>query len=131
MNPTCILRIARPTDQLPAIAEMYAHGLGFQRLGGFEDHGGFDGIILGHPSHPYHLEFTSQRGHYVGRAPNSDHLLVFYEPDPHPWRAACVRMLEAGFLQVPAYNPYWDRSGRTFEDLDGYRVVLQNSAWTR
>ena len=24
---------------------------------------------------------------------------------------------------------YWDRCGRTFEDLDGYRVVLQNAAW--
>ena len=26
-------------------------------------------------------------------------------------------------------NPYWEIRGRTFEDLDGYRVVLQNSAW--
>ena len=25
----------------------------------------------------------------------------------------------------------WDEHGRTFEDLDGYRVVLQNSDWTR
>jgi len=26
-------------------------------------------------------------------------------------------------------NPYWKRNGRTFEDVDGYRVVLQNGTW--
>ncbi len=36
-------------------------------------------------------------------------------------------MQEAGFSLVPSYNPYWDRTGKTFEDIDGYRVVLQNT----
>lgn len=35
-----------------------------------------------------------------------------------------------GFPTVPSFNPYWDRQGVTFEDPDGYRVVLQNAAWT-
>jgi hypothetical protein len=130
MNPACILRIARPSDHLHTVADMYARGLGFHQLGRFDDHDGFDGIMLGHPQHLYHLEFTSHRGHPVGRAPSQDHLLVFYEPAPYAWQTACAKMLEAGFLQVQAYNPYWDRKGRTFEDLDGYRVVLQNAAWT-
>ena len=39
-------------------------------------------------------------------------------------------MAAAGFRPVASYNPYWDRSGRTFEDVDGYRVVLENEAWT-
>lgn len=34
-----------------------------------------------------------------------------------------------GFEPVAASNPYWDRSGRTFEDADGYRVVLRASDW--
>jgi YycE-like protein len=42
----------------------------------------------------------------------------------------CARMLAAGFQRVPSYNPYWEAQGQTFEDLDGYRVVLQNIAWT-
>jgi hypothetical protein len=37
-------------------------------------------------------------------------------------------MLAAGFVPVPSFNPYWDRAGLTFEDPDGYRVVLQNAA---
>ena len=34
-----------------------------------------------------------------------------------------------GYQPVAAYNPYWDRHGKTFADPDGYRVVLQNVAW--
>jgi hypothetical protein len=66
MQAGTVLRIARPTDHLTAIAEMYATGLGFTVLAQFEDHEGFDGIILGHPQQPYHLEFTTQREHKVG-----------------------------------------------------------------
>lgn len=31
---------------------------------------------------------------------------------------------------MKAFNPYWDRLGLTFEDPDGWRVVLQNDAWS-
>ena len=81
MHAGAVLRIARPTDHLAAITKMYAIGLGFTVLAEFHDHDGFDGIILGHPQQPYHLEFTTQRGHQVGRVPMQDHLLVFYLPD--------------------------------------------------
>jgi hypothetical protein len=130
MQAGTILRIARPTDHLAAIAEMYATGLDFTVLAQFEDHDGFDGVILGHPQHPYHLECTTQRGHPVGRAHTKDHLLVFYLPDHGEREARCAQMLAAGFVRVPSYNPYWDVRGRTFEDLDGYRIVLQNAAST-
>jgi hypothetical protein len=38
-------------------------------------------------------------------------------------------MLAAGFTAVASLNPYWDVSGRTFADADGYRIVLQCSEW--
>jgi hypothetical protein len=125
------MRVVRPTDNLAAIAEMYAKGLGFDVLAEFEDHRGFDGVILGHPKQPYHIEFTSQRGHEVGEAPTRDHLLVFYIPGKNDWETGCEQMISAGFRKMPSYNPYWDLQGRTFEDIDGYRVVLQNAAWTK
>jgi hypothetical protein len=37
-------------------------------------------------------------------------------------------MTAAGYAPVASFNPYWDRSGRTFEDPDGYRVVLQHGS---
>ena len=42
---------------------------------------------------------------------------------------SCKNMKAAGFIGVQSYNSYWDAAGKTFEDLDGYRVVLQNSEW--
>ena len=55
-------------------------------------------------------------GHTAGRAPTQDHLLVFYLPDEVEWRAAVARLERAGHTPVAAFNPYWDRQGRTFED---------------
>ncbi|OWF78171.1 glyoxalase [Yersinia rohdei] len=124
-----VMRIARATDNLKIISEMYCYGLGFSQLGSFSDHQGFDGIILGHPHHAYHLEFTHHRGIQVGRAPTQDNLLVFYLPDEVEWARQCQQMAVAGFLPVVSYNPYWDVSGKTFEDTDGYRVVLQQREW--
>jgi len=125
------MRVARPTDNLTAIAKMYEKGLGFKRLGFFDSHAGFDGVMLGHENHAYHLEFTHQQGTKTGRAPSEDNLLVFYVPDEHQWQNTCNLMENAGFKDVPSCNPYWDTEGRTFEDLDGYRVVIQNRAWLR
>ena len=126
---TSILRVARPTDNLAALRRFYCDGLGLRQLAAFTAHNGFDGLVLGHPQAPYHLEFTHQPGHVVGRAPTPDNLLVFYLPDAAAWQAAVQRMATAGFAPVPAGNPYWEAQGCTFEDPDGYRVVLQHAAW--
>lgn len=125
------LRVARPTDRLDEVVRFYRDGLGFDVIGGFQDHDGFDGVMLGHPGLMWHLEFTHHRGHRAGRAPTQDNLLVFYLPERGAWEAAVARMRAAGYDPVTSYNPYWDRQGMTFEDPDGYRVVLQNAAWER
>jgi catechol 2,3-dioxygenase-like lactoylglutathione lyase family enzyme len=123
------LRIARPTDDLDAVIRFYRDGLRFTVLFQFKDHDGFDGVMLGHKGAAYHLEFTCKQGHGVGKAPTEDNLLVFYLPDKDKWQRAVDRLTECGHKPVKAFNPYWDRHGRTFEDPDGYRVVLQNAAW--
>jgi catechol 2,3-dioxygenase-like lactoylglutathione lyase family enzyme len=124
------MRVARPTNDLDALLSFYRDGLGLAVLYRFEDHAGFDGIMLGRSGAPYHLEFTRKHGHVVGRAPTEDNLLVFYYPDREVWHGAVQRMHDAGFAPVRSFNPYWDKDGVTFEDPDGYRVVLQNAAWT-
>ena len=129
MNRATTLRVARATDCLDDVVRFYVDGLGFEQLGSFADHDGFDGVMIGLPGADYHLEFTNQPGHTVGRAPNQESLLVFYLPDRQEWEAAVKRMETAGYSPVVSLNPYWDRHGRTFEDPDGYRVVLQNAGW--
>ena len=123
------LRVARPTDDLEAVTRFYRDGLGFEVIASFTDHAGFDGVMLGHASGAYHLEFTHQQGHSVGRAPTPDNLLVFYLPDRIEWEQAVQRMIDRGYSPTASYNPYWDVNGKTFEDSDGYRIVLQNTAW--
>ncbi|HVP62205.1 MAG TPA: VOC family protein [Myxococcaceae bacterium] len=129
MRSAPVLRVARPTDQLQALLPFYVDGLGLEVLASFADHQGFDGAILGMPGAPYHLELTHQRGETVGPAPSREHLLVFYLPEPEEWTRAVRRMESAGFPRVPSLNPYWDRCGVTFQDPDGYRVVLVSAAW--
>lgn len=130
MTSATMLRVARPTDHLADVVRFYEQGLGLTRLSSFEDHDGFDGVMLGLPGAPYHLEFTYNRNHTAGRAPTRDNLLVFYIADRRDWQAAVDRMIAAGYTPVPSFNPYWDRFGHTFEDPDGYRIVLDNGSWS-
>ena len=62
--------------------------------------------------------------------PTEDNMLIFYLPDRGEWQDAVHRMVAAGYPPVPAFNPYWDQAGLTFQDADGYRVVPQNATWT-
>jgi len=129
MNPQTVLRIARPTDQLEEVIRFYTEGVGLMVLGSFENHEGFDGVMLGNPGAAYHLEFTRKHGHHAGRAPTQDNLLVFYVDDRQEWLRSLERMSDAGYQPVPSFNPYWDLLGKTYEDPDGYRVVMQNQSW--
>jgi catechol 2,3-dioxygenase-like lactoylglutathione lyase family enzyme len=123
------LRVARATDNLDEVVRFYTEGLGLTVIGSFENHEGFDGVMVGLAGASYHLEFTHKHGESVGRAPTEDNLIVFYLPDKGEWQAVIERMEAAGYASVPSFNPYWERDGRTFEDPDGYRVVLQNASW--
>jgi catechol 2,3-dioxygenase-like lactoylglutathione lyase family enzyme len=129
MFGTTRMRVARPTDNLEAVTKFYRDGLGFAELYRFADHDGFDGVMLGFPGAPYHFEFTRAHGHRAGRAPTLDNLLVFYIPDERQWSDAVARLKRSGCEPVASFNPFWDRCGLTFEDPDGYRVVLQRAPW--
>lgn len=129
MISVTILRVSRLTDHLDDVVRFYRDGVGLTRLGEFEDHAGFDGVMLGVSGASYHLEFTRKRGHIAGSASTEDNLLVFYLPDKQQWQEAVNRMIATGYEPVPSFNPYWDRAGRTFQDSDGCRVVFQNASW--
>ncbi|MES2609116.1 MAG: VOC family protein [Pseudomonadota bacterium] len=123
------LRIARPVSDLARSVAQYTQGLGLEQLGSFKDHAGFDGAMIGTPGAGFHWEFTFCTSHPVVPAPTPEDLLVFYVPQPEAWQARCEAMRNAGFAETEPFNPYWASSGRTFEDPDGYRVVIQCTAW--
>jgi hypothetical protein len=113
------LRVARPAHDFADALRFYRDGLGFAVLASFEDHVGYDGVMLGHPGAPYHFEFIRKRGEIAPQAPSTENVLVFCLPDRREWERAVARMAAAGFAPVPASNPYWDARG----DVRGHRPV--------
>jgi catechol 2,3-dioxygenase-like lactoylglutathione lyase family enzyme len=121
------VRFARPTQQLDAVIAFYHDGLGLNKLGEFRDHDGYDGVMLGLPGKTYHLEFTRHAAGRPCRAPSADNLLVLYVPDEAQVRAMRERLEGSGHAPVEPENPYWKQNGVTYEDPDGWRVVLCHS----
>ncbi|KAG0258444.1 hypothetical protein DFQ27_004641 [Actinomortierella ambigua] len=138
-----ILRFARPTASLDKALHFYQEALGLALIASFDNHKGFDGRILAVPSPvpgqpaPWHLELTylhpsneHPEEQESLRAPTKDNLLVLYLKDKEEVEARKRRMEEHGYRPVQSFNPYWDDNGFTFEDHEGWRVVLCWYNWT-
>ncbi len=123
------IRIARPTNQLAKVILFYTEGLGLNKLSSFTNHAGYDGVMLGLPGREYHLKFTQHGSGSPCPAPTKDNLLVFYIPDEVALNAAVARLQKSGYFPVAPENPYWNGKGFTFEDPDGWRVVLFAGTW--
>ena len=122
------VRVARPTAQLQKVVEFYRDGLGLKEIGSFTGHAGYSGVMLGLPGRRYHLEFTEHEERVPCPAPSKDNLLVFYMPARAAMDRLAERLRGLGYEPVPPDNPYWLEKGLTFEDPDGWRVVLMNTA---
>jgi len=119
------LRLARHTDRLDEVVAFYRDGIGLSEIGGFRDHDGYDGVFLAIPGTRAHLELTAG-GRHGPPAPHPETLLVLYLGDSDAVRAAAARV-DAD--PVAPANPYWAEHGLTFEDPDGFRVVLVPQRW--
>ena len=109
---------------------MYCDGLGWRVLGEFADHDGFDGAMVGDADASYHFEFTVKRADGAAPAPTTEDLVVLYLPILQEWQRTCASLVAAGFVEVASTNPYWSARGKTFQDPDGYRIVLENATWS-
>jgi catechol 2,3-dioxygenase-like lactoylglutathione lyase family enzyme len=117
-------RSARPANDLRALERFYVDALGCSRLGGFENHEGFDGLIVGTPDGSWQVEFVREHGVTAPRAPTHEHLLVFYVADRAALAERESALRAAGHAPAKPHNPYWLRHGVTFADPDGYPVVI-------
>lgn len=123
-----VLRVARPCSDLAQARRFYCDGLGLPVLAQFDDHAGFDGLVVGAPGAGWHLELVVEYGAAV-RRPSAEDLIVLYEADHAAYESRVARLRQAGFTTVRSNNPYWDRCGVTFEGPDGYRTVLAHRSW--
>jgi catechol 2,3-dioxygenase-like lactoylglutathione lyase family enzyme len=125
--PVAQVRVARHTARLREVVEFYRDGLGLKEIGSFKGHAGYSGVMLGMPGNAYHLEFTEHEEPRPCPAPSKDNLLVFYIPDGEAISRTASRLARMGYEAVEPENPYWKERGLTFEDPEGWRVVLMNT----
>ena len=126
--PVAQVRVARPTERLEEVVRFYRDGLGLKVIGSFEGHAGYTGVMLGLPGHRYHLEFTTHEEGSPCASPTKDNLLVFYIPNEQAIEQLTKHLAGMGCFPVAPENPYWAAHGTTFEDPDGWRVVLMNTS---
>ena len=127
--PVRAVRVARPTDRLEAVVAFYVEVLGLRRIGGFTDHDGYTGVMVGLPDDSVHLELTTHVDGSPGDAPSRDNLLVLYLPARADVDAVVARVEAAGHPVVEPENPYWRDRSVTVADPDGWRVVLVDESY--
>jgi uncharacterized glyoxalase superfamily protein PhnB len=120
------IRIARPTDKLKELIQFYQQGLGLNIIGSFKGHDGYDGVMLGMPDASIHLEFTQHVNGSPCPAPTRDNLLVLYFETNEAYLAAVDQLKQAGGREAEPENGYWIGKSTSFEDPDGWGVVLFN-----
>jgi len=119
------LRVARHTERLDELVAFYRDGIGLPEIGAFRGHDGYGGVFLDLPGTGAHLELTSGGKHGTPE-PHAESLLVLYLDDEQAVQAVAARL---GVAPVEPANPYWAEHGLTFEDPDGFRVVLVPDRW--
>ncbi len=125
--PVLQVRIARQTNKLRDIEKFYVEGLGLKKIGDFENHQGYNGIMIGLPDVDYHLEFISHLNGSPGEAPTQENLLVLYFENLDIVEKIANKLTKMGYVEVQPENPFWLNISHTIEDPDGWRVVLVGS----
>ncbi|WP_396161981.1 VOC family protein [Flavobacterium sp.] len=122
-------RFARHTNNLEQIKSFYIDILGFELLGGFENHNGYDGVFIGKSDENWHLEFTKSEEIVLFNF-NEDDILVFYPNNKSEFDFIMNKIHSKKIEFIKAKNPYWNNSeaseGKMILDPDGYRVIISD-----
>ena len=118
-------RFARHTNNLEQIKSCYIDVLGFQLLGGFENHNGYDGIFIGRANENWHLEFTKSE-EIVHFNFNDDDIIVFYPKNKIDFDLIMNKIQSQNIDFIKAKNPYWNENGKMILDPDGYKIVISD-----
>lgn len=117
-------RTAWQTERLEECVRFYHELVGLPVLGRFEDHAGYDGVILGLPDSRAQLELTTHRRGSPASPSAPDDLLVLYLDDRGAADAIALRCRDAGLEEVLPDNPYWEGRAALLRDPDGRTLVL-------
>ncbi len=118
-------RFARHTNDLEQIKTFYIAILGFELLGAFENHNGYDGIFIGKSTENWHLEFTKTK-EVICFDFKEDDTLVFYPESKMEFDLLINKLQSHEIEYFKAKIPYWIDNGKMFLDSDGYRILISD-----
>ena len=118
-----VFRYARHTEDLLRMELFYTRVVGLDKLGEFENHQGYNGIILGLAGIDWQLEFTTS-SQKPQRKFDDDDTLVFYLRTEDEFIGARKRIADSGVSTEIPRNPYWSANGIMISDPDGHHVIF-------
>lgn len=118
-----VLRVARHTNNLEIIENFYVNILGFEKLGGFQNHNNYNGSFIGKSELDWHFEFT-QSDVKANHLFDEDDIIVLYPDTIKKYNNLLNNILDNNISIITAKNPYWNENGKMFLDPDGYRIVV-------
>ena len=120
-----VLRVARHTNNLEKIEDFYVNILGFERLGGFQNHNNYDGVFIGKLGLDWHFEFT-QSETKANHTFDEDDVTVLYPKTILEYNNIVNSILENNISIITSKNPYWNENGKMVLDPDGFRIVISD-----
>ena len=118
-------RFARHTNNLEPLKYFYCSLIGFEIVGNFENHNGYDGVFIGKNNENWHLEFTKSK-ELVDFNFNEDDILVFYPYSKLEYELILDKIAQQKINFIEPKNPYWKKNGKMILDPDGYRIIISN-----
>ena len=118
-----VLRVARHTNNLEKIEAFYVNILGFERLGGFQNHNNYDGLFIGKSDLDWHFEFTvsnDKANHHF----DEDDIIILYPTTILEYNNLLDNISNNNISIITSKNPYWNENGKMFFDPDGFRIVI-------
>jgi catechol 2,3-dioxygenase-like lactoylglutathione lyase family enzyme len=117
------LRVARHTNDLKKIKDFYVNILGFELLGGFDNHNDYDGIFIGKSGLDWHFEFT-QSNTKAKHSFDEDDITVLYPKSILDYNELIKKISHQNIETIAAVNPFWNENGTMIQDPDGYRIII-------
>lgn len=117
------LRVARHTNDLKKIEDFYINILGFELLGGFDNHNNYDGIFIGKSGLDWHFEFT-QSNTKAKHSFDEDDITVLYPKSILDYNELIKKISHQNIETIAAVNPFWNENGTMIQDPDGYRIII-------
>ncbi|WP_264550982.1 VOC family protein [Flavobacterium sp. N2038] len=117
------LRVARHTNNLEAIENFYVDVLGFEQLGGFQNHNNYDGLFIGKSGLDWHFEFTQSDSKAKLNFDEED-VIVLYPKTISDYNDLINKLIHHNISTITAINPFWNENGKMILDPDGYRIVI-------